>query len=128
MCVQVPRVIPIGPLLLPHAIEEGMSEENRSVMEWLEMQRPRSVLYIAFGSLVKMAPEQVTEIACALEACKQTAFLWVAGTPIIRPNEPPPPLVSQLLPAGLYHPPLFKRLLLLKSASREEPKSAKICS
>lgn len=109
MCMQVPRVIPIGPLLLPHAIEDEMSEENKSVMEWMDMQRPQSVLYIAFGSLVKMAPEQVTEIACALEACKETTFLWVAGTPINIPNEPPSAPVSEILPPGQSYPPLFRR-------------------
>lgn len=108
MCLQIPKIVPIGPLLLPDdfpspgtgAIEDEISEEGTCLMQWLDRQAPLSVLYIAFGTLVENAREQMEEIAIGVEASEQP-FLWAAGSPIKRPNKPQPPLVSELLPPGL---------------------------
>lgn len=92
-------------------IGDEISEENRILMQWLDLQPPCSLLYIAFGSLVKNRLEQLQEIAFALESSKQS-FLWLAGTPIKRPNEPPPQNISELFPLGQDYPLLFSILEL----------------
>ncbi|KAG0602747.1 hypothetical protein M758_10G038000 [Ceratodon purpureus] len=103
-----PKVIPIGPLLLPSDFpssdmavfdQDYESEEIASLMQWLDMQPPRSVLYIAFGTLVNNAREQTEEIAHGLEASEQS-FLWSTGSLMKRPNEPLPPTLAELLPPG----------------------------
>ena len=108
MCQAYPKVIPIGPLLLPSDFpssditvfdQDYESEEIASLMQWLDMQPPRSVLYIAFGTLVNNAREQTEEIAHGLEASEQS-FLWSTGSLMKRPNEPLPPTLAELLPPG----------------------------
>lgn len=103
-----PKVIPIGPLLLPSdfptpndtVIADHESEESASLMQWLDTQPPRSVLYIAFGTLVENSKEQMEELAHALEAISDQNFLWSAGSLLRRPNAPQPPPLAGLLPPG----------------------------
>lgn len=81
---QVQQFLPIGPLL-PHAyftdetiFTSGTSlwPEEIDCKEWLDKQKPGSVLYISFGSIVKMSFKQVEELEEGLEACGQP-YLWV---------------------------------------------------
>ncbi|CAN1757372.1 7-deoxyloganetic acid glucosyl transferase [Linum perenne] len=51
-------------------------EEDRSCMKWLELQPPKSVLYVNFGSITVMKPEELVEIWHGLVNSKQK-FLWV---------------------------------------------------
>ncbi|KAL3330943.1 hypothetical protein AABB24_034648 [Solanum stoloniferum] len=51
-------------------------ESNSSVVEWLNKQKHKSVLYVSFGSTVRFPEEQLTEIAKALEA-STVPFIWV---------------------------------------------------
>ncbi|KAM7483231.1 hypothetical protein LguiB_007814 [Lonicera macranthoides] len=44
--------------------------------KWLESKQPKSVIYVSFGSMANIAPEQVEEIAWGLKATKKH-FLWV---------------------------------------------------
>jgi len=119
LCLQFPKVIPIGPLPLPNdfpspgigVVVDEISEENRTLMQWLDLQAPCSVLYIAFGTLVNDELERFQEIAFALESSKQS-FLWLAGTSIKSPNVPSSH-VSKLLPPGQDHPLLLSILELL---------------
>jgi hypothetical protein len=108
LCQVNPKVIPIGPLLLPSdfptpndtVIADHESEESASLMQWLDTQPPRSVLYIAFGTLVENSKEQMEELAHALEAISDQSFLWSAGSLLRRPNAPQPPTLAKLLPPG----------------------------
>lgn len=52
------------------------SIEPNKLLQWLKGKQPNSVLYISFGSLVRMKPEQISEIAHAIEesGCN---FIWV---------------------------------------------------
>ncbi|GAV71861.1 UDPGT domain-containing protein [Cephalotus follicularis] len=54
------------------------SIDEQSILNWLECKEPNSVLYISFGSLARLAPEQLLEIAHGLEASKHP-FIWVVG-------------------------------------------------
>ncbi|KAL5198324.1 hypothetical protein ABZP36_001836 [Zizania latifolia] len=88
----------VGPL---HKISAGMESssllaQDRSCLEWLDKQETESVLYVSFGSLASMDPEELLETAWGL-ANSKTPFLWV-----IRPNLVHGSLqqVSCLLPDG----------------------------
>ncbi|KAK6782967.1 hypothetical protein RDI58_020763 [Solanum bulbocastanum] len=51
-------------------------ESNSSVVEWLNKQKHKSVLYVSFGSTAKFPEEQLAEIAKALQA-STVPFIWV---------------------------------------------------
>ncbi|XP_010526016.1 PREDICTED: UDP-glycosyltransferase 76D1 [Tarenaya hassleriana] len=57
--------------------------EERSCIEWLNKQKPNSVIYISMGSLAIVEEEEVMEMAMGLMQSKQP-FLWV-----IRPSSIP---------------------------------------
>ncbi|XWS39924.1 hypothetical protein CRYUN_Cryun18bG0096600 [Craigia yunnanensis] len=52
--------------------------DEQSILSWLDSKEPHSVLYISFGSLVRLAPEQLMEIAFSLQDSNQP-FIWVIG-------------------------------------------------
>ncbi|XP_028800820.1 7-deoxyloganetin glucosyltransferase-like isoform X2 [Neltuma alba] len=87
-----PPLYYIGPLALllahqiPHnhrsleSIGSSLWKEETQCLDWLETKEPKSVIYVNFGSLVIMSPEQLHEFAWGLANSKKH-FLW-----IIRPN------------------------------------------
>ncbi|KAL1822160.1 hypothetical protein ACET3Z_008938 [Daucus carota] len=52
------------------------SSEQHFCLSWLDTQKPDSVVFICFGSMVRFSDAQLTEIALALEA-SNTQFIWV---------------------------------------------------
>ncbi|XVF01289.1 hypothetical protein REPUB_Repub04eG0075000 [Reevesia pubescens] len=54
------------------------SIDEQSILSWLDSKEPNSVLYISFGSVARLAPEQLLEIAYGLQASNQP-FIWVVG-------------------------------------------------
>ncbi|KAF8028474.1 hypothetical protein BT93_E1172 [Corymbia citriodora subsp. variegata] len=56
--------------------------EDRSCMVWLDSQAPRSVVYVSFGSLVKIAIDQLMEFWHGLVNCGRP-FLWVLREDVI---------------------------------------------
>nr|DAD21843.1 TPA_asm: hypothetical protein HUJ06_023306 [Nelumbo nucifera] len=84
-----PRVYSIGPLPLLHdqisdngleSIGSNLWQEELGCLEWLDSQKPNSVVYVNFGSITVMTREQLVEFAWGLANSNQT-FLWV-----IRPD------------------------------------------
>ncbi|KAJ1389650.1 UDP-glycosyltransferase family, conserved site [Sesbania bispinosa] len=70
-------VIPVG--LLPSSIQfsEDSKESNwHTILEWLDKQEKRSVVYVAFGSEVRLCNEDFTEVAMGLEL-SGFPFFWV---------------------------------------------------
>ncbi|KAL4591655.1 hypothetical protein LXL04_004625 [Taraxacum kok-saghyz] len=49
--------------------------DEHECLKWMESKAPDSVVYVSFGTLVKVTPNQVYEIAMGLEACNKD-FIW----------------------------------------------------
>lgn len=94
----------VGPLL-PSAFMRPTCDLDRSItrpsifsedegcLEWLDRQKPRSVLYISFGSLFVMDADQLVELATGLESSQQS-FLWAMRPDFVDGG------VTENLPAG----------------------------
>ncbi|OWM79212.1 hypothetical protein CDL15_Pgr003384 [Punica granatum] len=54
------------------------SIDEETCLKWLNSKEPDSVLYVSFGSLARLAPIQLLELAHGLEASGQN-FIWVVG-------------------------------------------------
>jgi UDP-glucoronosyl and UDP-glucosyl transferase len=73
---------PIGPLLaLADEPSLTKSEDETTIMTFLDSQQPTSVLYISFGSQNSIQPEQMMQLAQGLES-SGCAFIWVIRPPI----------------------------------------------
>ncbi|GLJ07449.1 hypothetical protein SUGI_0067400 [Cryptomeria japonica] len=55
-------------------------EEPECVSKWLDSKPPLSVVYVSFGSITSISPNQICEIAEGLER-SQHSFLWVIRPP-----------------------------------------------
>ncbi|KAF8404620.1 hypothetical protein HHK36_009508 [Tetracentron sinense] len=84
-----PPIYTIGPLqLLQNQISDNglksigsnLWKEEPACLEWLSSKEPNSVVYVNFGSITVMTPQQMIEFAWGLANSKQS-FLW-----IIRPD------------------------------------------
>ncbi|XP_059652913.1 abscisate beta-glucosyltransferase-like [Cornus florida] len=59
--------------------------DEQSCLKWLDSKTPNSVIYVSFGSLVRLKPTQLHEIAYGLESSDHS-FIWVIGK-IMESNE-----------------------------------------
>ncbi|KFK27484.1 hypothetical protein AALP_AA8G389400 [Arabis alpina] len=89
--LQVP-VYPIGPLHIAITAPSSLLEEDRSCIEWLNNQKPSSVIYISLGSLALIKTKDMLEMAQGLSNSNQP-FLWV-----IRPGSIPASEWTESLP------------------------------
>ncbi|GLJ32709.1 hypothetical protein SUGI_0658010 [Cryptomeria japonica] len=71
----------------------SMWDEDDSCLHWLDKQRPRSVLYVLFGSLALKSQEELDELALGLEQSR-CGFLWVLLSDISQGQ-------ATVLPVGL---------------------------
>ncbi|XP_057794565.1 7-deoxyloganetin glucosyltransferase-like [Salvia miltiorrhiza] len=85
----LPPTYAVGPLhLLETELDDAhldrlgsnLWKEEPECLEWLDSQEPNSVVYVNFGSITVMTPDQLTEFAWGL-ANSNRPFLW-----IIRPD------------------------------------------
>nr|AFK37676.1 unknown [Lotus japonicus] len=71
----------IGPVSLcrggedKHKAKRGSMKEG-VLLKWLDSQKPKSVVYVCFGSMTNFSETQLKEIATGLEASGQQ-FIWV---------------------------------------------------
>ncbi|CAL1374637.1 unnamed protein product [Linum trigynum] len=79
-----PKTYTIGPIhehlrskltLQPSSSSSSLWEEDRSCLEWLDRHPPKSVLYVNFGSIAVMTPEDLIEIWHGLVNSKQRFLL-----------------------------------------------------
>ncbi|XP_058092294.1 UDP-glycosyltransferase 92A1-like [Magnolia sinica] len=78
-------VWPVGPIASFLRNREGdLNKDGVSIdncIEWLNLHRPSSVLYICFGSQNTISASQMMELALGLEASGQN-FIWVIRPPL----------------------------------------------
>eukprot|EP00253_Pinus_taeda_P035761 PITA_35761 len=79
----------------PHDARVGADpwKATDKVQEWLDRKLPSSVVYISFGSITVINPQQIHELALGIESSQQN-FLWV-----IRPP-PGHDDITEFFPAG----------------------------
>ncbi|BBG97569.1 hypothetical protein Prudu_006748 [Prunus dulcis] len=76
---------------------------NNVIFDWLDKQKPKSVVFIGFGSECKLSKEQVFEIAHGLEL-SELPFLWALRKPNWANSEAdalPPSFVERTTEKGL---------------------------
>lgn len=83
----------VGPVSLCNRTKQDKTERGKpptvdeeKCLNWLNSKKPSSVLYISFGSLARLPPQQLKEIAYGLEASDQS-FVWVVGKILHNPSE-----------------------------------------
>lgn len=78
---------PIGPFHKSFpASSSSLLTEDRSSISWLNTQKPKSVLYVSFGSIADMGGNEFLEMAWGLANSKQP-FLWVVRPGLVRGSE-----------------------------------------
>ncbi|PON40762.1 UDP-glucuronosyl/UDP-glucosyltransferase [Parasponia andersonii] len=88
----LPRLIPIGPLMKNDShssVDISGSQfwpEDSSCLNWLNQHKPRSVIYIDFGSFAVHDEAQLRELALGLELTGRP-FLWVVRPGFISNEE-----------------------------------------
>lgn len=73
-------VIPVGLLTPEPNSAKGRDHQIRKIFQWLDEQKPRSVVFVGFGSECKLSKDQVYEIAYGLEL-SGLPFLWALRKP-----------------------------------------------
>ncbi|TVU13359.1 hypothetical protein EJB05_40411, partial [Eragrostis curvula] len=73
-------VCPVGPLVRVPT-QESAGRDRDGVVQWLDAREARSVLYISFGSQNSLLPEQMMELAAALELAGRP-FVWAIRPPL----------------------------------------------
>ncbi|KAF9618893.1 hypothetical protein IFM89_002888 [Coptis chinensis] len=58
------------------SFQSNLLKEDRDCLKWLDSKQPKSVVYVNFGSITILTPQQLTEFAWGLANCKHP-FLWV---------------------------------------------------
>nr|GMC52497.1 7-deoxyloganetin glucosyltransferase-like [Ipomoea batatas] len=85
----LPAVYTVGPLQFlqtevkdsnVRALATNLWKEDTSCLEWLDTKEPNSVVYVNYGSITVMTPDQLSEFAWGLANSKKP-FLW-----IVRPD------------------------------------------
>ncbi|KAL6637458.1 hypothetical protein ACP70R_025030 [Stipagrostis hirtigluma subsp. patula] len=71
-------VWPVGPLVRG---DDSSETDDDGVLRWLDSQPPSSVLYISFGSQNTIRPNQMMELAAALELTGRR-FVWAIRPPV----------------------------------------------
>ncbi|KAJ7965042.1 Glycosyltransferase [Quillaja saponaria] len=75
------KVWHIGPVFLSNSSGTVKNtEQNESLIKWLDSKKPSSVVYICFGSISTLGESQLREIELGLEASGQQFILVVSKT------------------------------------------------
>ncbi|XP_022154377.1 7-deoxyloganetin glucosyltransferase-like [Momordica charantia] len=64
------------------AIRSNLWNEQSECVEWLNSKKPSSVVYVNFGSITVMSPQQLVEFAWGL-ANSEKPFLWITRPDLV---------------------------------------------
>lgn len=87
--IKIPNLYTIGPLSMLErqlcggkldSVDSSLWKQDMGCLEWLDEKKPGTVLYVNYGSLSILTPDQLKEFAWGLANSKDS-LLWV-----IRPN------------------------------------------
>ncbi|GMH31552.1 hypothetical protein Nepgr_033396 [Nepenthes gracilis] len=73
----IPNLVQVGPLLANGQSVGTMKSEDSTCLSWLDQQPARSVVYVAFGSMLKISQHQLSELALGLELAGHQFLLVV---------------------------------------------------
>ncbi|KAI3789242.1 hypothetical protein L2E82_02034 [Cichorium intybus] len=98
---------PVGPILPATLVgkEEDVdldlfkSDTESNCLEWLNIQKPSSVVYISFGTLLNLSKKEIESIAVCLKNIKRP-FLWVMRPPE-NPELPESEFLEEIKEQGL---------------------------
>ncbi|KAF8406036.1 hypothetical protein HHK36_008116 [Tetracentron sinense] len=112
MSPMLPPIYAIGPfqLLENHisdkenglnSIESNLGQYELGCLEWLNSKEPNSVVYVNFGSITVMTPQQMIEFAWGLANSKQT-FLWIIRGDLVADDTAilPPEFINEIAERG----------------------------
>ncbi|PIA52092.1 hypothetical protein AQUCO_01000165v1 [Aquilegia coerulea] len=109
---KLPPIYTIGPLhlIVDQVVDNGLNsigsnlwKEEAECLEWLDSKEANSVVYVNFGSITVMTPEQMIEFAWGL-ANSNRDFLWVIRSDSIVSGDSavlPPEFIDQTKERGL---------------------------
>ncbi|PIA38221.1 hypothetical protein AQUCO_02800117v1 [Aquilegia coerulea] len=108
---KLPPIYPIGFLHLlvnriSHngldSIESNLWKEDLDCLKWLDSKEENSVVYVNFGSITVMTPQQMTEFAWGLANSKQT-FFWIIRPDLVSGDFAvlPPEFIMEIKERGL---------------------------
>uniref|UniRef100_A0ACD5WU22 Uncharacterized protein n=1 Tax=Avena sativa TaxID=4498 RepID=A0ACD5WU22_AVESA len=84
------HMLPIGPVL-PAGDEAGLfKQDDAKYMEWLDTKDANSVVYVSFGSLARMAREQLDELLQGLEESGRPYLCIVRKDQLVEAETEPP--------------------------------------
>ncbi|KAH6777619.1 hypothetical protein C2S51_008931 [Perilla frutescens var. frutescens] len=121
----VPRIYSIGPIheqLKSRLVEEKVEasivsaslwEEDRGCIDWLNLQPPKSVIYVSFGSITVLSRESLMEICHGLVNSSQR-FLWVMRPDSISGKDENDKILAELMGG------VMEKGLLVEWAPQEE--------
>ncbi|KAF3646237.1 Kaempferol 3-O-beta-D-galactosyltransferase [Capsicum annuum] len=71
------KVLNIGPLVLQSSkkVISDVNSDESGCIKWLDKQNEKSVVYLSFGTVTTLPPNEIVAIAEALEA-KRVPFIW----------------------------------------------------
>ncbi|RVW65443.1 7-deoxyloganetin glucosyltransferase [Vitis vinifera] len=106
-----PPIYTIGPLqLLPDQIHDSelkligsnLWKEEPECLKWLDSKEPNSVVYVNYGSITVMTPQQLIEFAWGLANSNQS-FLWILRPDLVSGESAilPPEFVAETEDRGL---------------------------
>ncbi|CAM6129417.1 unnamed protein product [Calypogeia fissa] len=78
---KIPKLFLVGPLsnsatFKDRSFVEDSVSRGTDWLQWLAGRPPKSVVYVCVGTIVRFTPQQMKDLALALEATDQS-FLWV---------------------------------------------------
>ncbi|CAM0945535.1 unnamed protein product [Alopecurus aequalis] len=75
------QIVPCRPPL--DTVSSGLWKEDHTCLQWLDGKKPRSVVYVSFGSVTVMSNQELVEFAWGL-ANSGHDFLWIVRPDIVK--------------------------------------------